>query len=229
MNLRIISIGTMASHPLWNERGEVRTGHATTTLLQSSQKDGPVIIVDPSLPSPALKARLFERTGLQPDSVTHVFVTNLRPELRRGLDLFGHATWWVSEQEREQVGVSLIHEFQRAEEEDETELAQLLSREIEIVRQFKAAPDRLAENVDLFPLPGFTPGHAGLIVGLPRSTVLICGDAVPTTEHLEQGKVLQECIDLKAAQASFLEAIEIADILVPGRDNLVANPTRRPF
>lgn len=233
MNLRIISIGTLAAHPLWGERGEVRTGHATTTLIQSDQKgsnrDDPVILVDPSLPGPALKARLFERAGLTPEKITHIFVTNFRPELRRALDLFSHATWWVAENERETVGVSLVHEFQRAEQDGETELAQILSREIEILRQFKAAPDRLMENVDLFPLPGYTPGHAGLIVGTPRATVLVTGDAIPTVEHLDEGKVLPDCYDLNQAQASFMEAVEIADFFILGRDNLVANPTRRPF
>ena len=31
---RIISIGTLAAHPLWEERNDVRTGHATTTLIE---------------------------------------------------------------------------------------------------------------------------------------------------------------------------------------------------
>jgi hypothetical protein len=58
---------------------------------------------------------------------------------------------------------------------------------------------------------------------------MICGDAIPTIEHLEQGKVLPWSENLDQAQESFKEAIEIADMLVLGRDNMVMNPTKRPF
>ena len=58
---------------------------------------------------------------------------------------------------------------------------------------------------------------------------MICGDAVATVEHLRQGKVLPNCYDVEQAQESFAEAIQIADILIPGRDNVTVNPIRRPF
>ena len=47
MDWRIVSIGTLSSHPLWSERGEVRTGHATTTAIKSGDA---MLLVDPSLP-----------------------------------------------------------------------------------------------------------------------------------------------------------------------------------
>ena len=46
MQFRVISIGASASHALWNEREAVRTGHATTTLIQSGDR---TILVDPGL------------------------------------------------------------------------------------------------------------------------------------------------------------------------------------
>ncbi|MHC4427338.1 MAG: hypothetical protein ACYS0D_01880, partial [Planctomycetota bacterium] len=79
---------------------------------------------------------------------------------------------------------------------------------------------------DLFPLPGVSPGSCGLLLPLPRATVCICGDAVATVEHLRQGKVLPECHDIEQAQESFAEVVEIADILVLGRDNVTVNPLR---
>ena len=60
---RVISIGTLAAHPLWDERGEVRTGHATTSLVTTDQTR---ILIDPSLPPAALTARLEERSRLRP-------------------------------------------------------------------------------------------------------------------------------------------------------------------
>ncbi|MFO0835102.1 MAG: hypothetical protein U0638_09040 [Phycisphaerales bacterium] len=48
-------------------------------------------------------------------------------------------------------------------------------------------------------------------------------------EHLQQGQVLPNCADYDKAKESFQEAVEIADFLILGRDNIVANPTRRAF
>ena len=68
----------------------------------------------------------------------------------------------------------------------------------------------------MFPLPGVTEGNCGLLLALPGSTVLICGDAIATSEHLERGKVLPNCHNIQQAQASFTEAIEIADVFILG-------------
>ena len=81
------------------------------------------------------------------------------------------------------------------------------------------------ENL-VFPLYGVTPGLCGLLLPTPRATVLVCGDSVATLEHLQEGKVLPHLHDLEAAHESFKEAIEIADVLIPGRDNIVPNPLR---
>lgn len=226
MDLRIISIGTLAAHPLWGERQPVRTGHATTTLIRSGDK---VILVDPGLPEPILVARLVERAGLEPKDVTHVFLTSFHPEARRAIVAFEGATWWVSEAERERVGVPLLAELRRATDEGEVELASALELDVAILKRCEPAPDSPAKHVDLFPLPGVTPGLTGLILAEATRTTLVCGDAIPTIEHLEQGKVLQQAADIDQARASFAEAVEIADLLVLGRDNVVVNPTRRPF
>ena len=74
---------------------------------------------------------------------------------------------------------------------------------------------------------GVTPGSAGLLVLDASSATLVCGDGIPTLEHLAQGKVLSPCWDLEAAQESFREALEVADVLVLGRDGMVVNPVRR--
>ncbi len=69
-----------------------------------------------------------------------------------------------------------------------------------------------------------SPGLTGLLVGQrDDESTLICGDAVPTVEHLRERKVLPTCADVDRARTSFGEAIEIADVLVLGRDNWVVN------
>ena len=90
VEFRIISIGALSAHPLWNERSDVRTGHATTTLIST---EGGRILVDPGLPGLILEARLAERSGLAVQEVTHVFLTSFTIEHCRGLDRFTNAEW----------------------------------------------------------------------------------------------------------------------------------------
>ena len=71
-----------------------------------------------------------------------------------------------------------------------------------------------------------TPGATGLLLPATGATALIAGDAVATVEHLAAGQVLSPAFDLEAARESFAEAVEIADWIVCGRDNLVPNQTR---
>lgn len=248
---RVISIGALAAHPLRGERSAVRTGHATTTLIEAAGDDGtPVrVLVDPGLPGRALVPRLEERAGLKPDDITHVFLTSFRPDARRSIAAFERAEWLIGEAEREAVGVPLAQSLMRLNEgarpsvaaglaeaagvaEGDADIAGIdedveavVRGDIALLQRCRAAPDRLAVGVDLFPLPGVTPGSCGLLLA-SRETVLICGDAVATAEHLEQGKVLPDCFDRERALESFAEAAEIADVLVPGRDNTAINPAR---
>ncbi len=82
----------------------------------------------------------------------------------------------------------------------------------------------MPREVDLFPLFGYTPGTCGVLVSMPTVTVLIAGDAVPTQDHFLAGQVLPDSMDLHAAQESMREVYEIADLIVPGHDNLFLNP-----
>jgi len=223
MHYRIISIGALSRHELWPGDGGNRSAHATTTLIRSGDR---VILVDPALPPQVVTARLSERAGLLPGGVTDVFLTCFRPAHRHGLTAFPNANWLISEREREVVGAMLVERFQQ---EDDPDAKQAIQRDVAILKKCRPAPDRLAEHVDLFPLYGFTPGTCGLLLGERRSTVLIAGDAIATAEHLEQGRVLRGAYDLEAAQESFAEAIQIADTVVPGHDNVTINPARGPY
>jgi glyoxylase-like metal-dependent hydrolase (beta-lactamase superfamily II) len=237
MTFTIISIGALAANPLWGEKTPVRTGHATTTLVRAGRA---AILVDPGLPAPALLARLTERTSVRPSHITHVFLTSFHPECRRALPAFEHAEWLIHDPEREAIGTRLATQFrdlvrvQSAEDEgDDPEglgdtLRAQLEEDIAILQRCRPAPDRLAEGVSLFPLPGVTPGLCGLILERLGSTVLITGDAVATAEHVEKQQVLPTVWDGGQAKASFAEALEIADLIIPGRDNVLVNPVRRP-
>ena len=123
----------------------------------------------------------------------------------------------------------LAEEAVAAETINETEQAEALKEDIAILQKFEAAEDSLDEGVDLFPLPGVTPGMCGLLVSTGTYTTLVCGDAIPTAYTLENGTVHRGAVDIEQARESFKEAIEIADVLVLGRDNVVVNPVQRPF
>lgn len=223
MDYRVISIGTLSRHEIWGEKEALRTPHATTTLIRTADR---IILVDPGLPTPALVARLHERTGLQPSAVTDVFLTCFRPAHRMGLSAFEHATWYISERERQAANEHLTELLRHA---PDAETRRLVEHDLQILHRCKPAPDHLARQVDIFPLPGFTPGTCGLLLLEPNLTTLVAGDAVATIEHLERGQVLAGAWDVQAAKESLAEAIEIADLIIPGHDNITLNRTRRPF
>ena len=222
MDVRVISIGTLAEHPLRDTTRRVRTGHATTTLVRSGDA---VVLIDPGLPPAAIVARLDERAGLDPSDITHVFLTSFKADTCRGLRAFDHADWYLSETEREAVGIPLAQLLASADDADD-DTRKELEYQVSLLRECKPAPDSLARGVDLFPLPGVTPGMTGLLVAEPNRTTLVCGDAIPTLEHYEQGKVLKTAHSPEQALESFQEALEIADVLVLGRDNLVVSRGR---
>lgn len=241
MDVIVVSIGALSKNLLWGEKTAVRASHGTTTLIREGKN---LILVDPALPLQILEARLFERTGLKPGAITHVFLTNWRPAHRRALPLFGHAKWLMFEIEIQAAQRALDEIVARAERELHTgsgsrptaaeraedagqttaDVEALLASEAALLRRVDPAPDEIIENVDLFPLPGYTEGQAGLLVTTPMNSLMIAGDAVPTAEHFGVGQVFADCWDLDLAKQSLAEMYEIADMIVPGHDNLFQVP-----
>lgn len=219
----VISIGTLSRNRLWDESAAVRTAHATTTLVTDGDNDKK-ILVDPSLPGEILEARFNERTGGTLADITDVFCTTLRPVHRRALDLLSAAKWWCSETELETYAQYLQGLLESAERLD-NEQSTAIETDIEIVRKFKPAPERITPQIHLFPLVGASVGSAGLLLTEPTSTVLVAGDAVVTAEHFALGRVWQGCTDTEGALESLRDVIEIADVIIPGHDNII--PTAR--
>ena len=219
VRLDVISIGTLSRNRLWGEGQPVRTAHATTTLIRAGKRN---ILVDPGLPPQAIGARLFERTGLRPEQIDTVFLTNFRPAHRAGLPLFGDAKVLMHEVEQHAMANRLRSLIEEAPDED-LDRATLVN-ELKLLESIAPADDKLADQVDLFPLFGYTPGTCGLLVAAVTSTTLIAGDAVPTLDHFLAGQLLPDAYDINAAGESMREVYEIADLIVPAHDNLFANP-----
>jgi len=215
----IISIGTLSRNRLWGETEAVRTAHATCTLIRSGKQ---TLLVDPGLPAAALAARLYERTGLRPEQINTVFLTNFRPAHRAGLGLFTKARILIHEVEQQAVRAHLERMFEEAPEADIDR--GYIRQDLQLISSLTAADDRVADQLDLFPLPGYTPGNCGLLIKLPTASVLLAGDAAPTQDHFLAGQVLPDAYDIEAAQESLREVYEIADLIIPGHDNLFVNP-----
>lgn len=215
----IISIGTLSRNRLWAESEAVRTPHATTTLIRTGKR---VVLVDPGLPGIALTARLFERTGLRTEQVDTVFLTNFRPSHRAGLSAFPKARVLIHEAEQQAIRQQLEGLIEQAPPADEGR--RKLKEELALLERFTAAEDEVADQLGLFPLPGYTPGNCGLIIEMPTATVLLAGDGVPTQDHFLAGQVLPDAYDVKQAQESLAEVYEIADLIIPGHDNVFMNP-----
>ena len=219
VRLDVISIGTLSRNRLWGETQAVRTPHATTTLIRTARRN---ILVDPGLPPQALGARLFERTGLRPEQIDVVFLTNFRPSHRAGISLFAESKIFMHELEQQAMGNRLRSLIEEAPPDD-LDRATLVN-ELTLLESIQPAEDKIAEQVDLFPLAGYTPGTCGLLVAAPTSTTLIAGDAVPTLDHFLAGQIMPDAYDIEQAGESMREVYEIADLIVPGHDNLFANP-----
>ena len=223
VRIDIISIGTLSRNRLWNETTAGRTPHATTSLIRTRDSKSPRnILVDPGLPVQVQAARLDERAGMRPEQIDTIFLTCFRPAHRAGLGAYPEATIYLHARERDAVRKHLKALLERGG--DDPQVRQVVEAELRILQRTRAAPDHLAEHVELFPLHGYTPGTCGLLITEPATTTLIAGDAIPTREHLLAGQILPDAFDVESAQESLREAYEIADLIIPGHDNTFRNP-----
>ncbi len=78
----------------------------------------------------------------------------------------------------------------------------------------------------LYPLAGPSVGSAGLLLTPTTTTILIAGDAALTAEHVQRGMVWEGSSDIEAATRSLQDILEIADLIIPGHDNLLLSPGR---
>ena len=218
----VISIGTLSHNRLWGESAAVRTAHATTTMVAQDDRR---ILVDPSLPAQILEARFHERTGGKLTDVTDVFCTTLRPVHRRGLAALEHARWWCAEPELETYREHLKDLQESAERLSSDDLATVAS-DLKLLERFQPAPDKFGPQTHLYPLRGASPGSAGLLLTPATATILLAGDAAVTAEHLRCGQVWEGCFDAEAALESLRDILEVADVIVPGHDNVTFAPRR---
>ena len=201
VRLDVICIGSLARNKYWNEKAAVREEYATATLVRSDEM---VLMVDPGWPAEVIRSALYYRAGLEPEAVTHVFLTHFDRAHRRGIGLFKKAAWWMYEEEIRYAQAELPPD----------------APDREVLDRLKAAPEKPAAGVDLYPTFGHTPGHASLLVYSAIQGTVVAGDAVLTREHFERGDLGEPPWDLAKAKESLRDLVEVADVIVPGHDNL---------
>ena len=201
VTIDVIAIGSLAGNKYWNEKGPARQECATASLVRSGTM---ALLVDPGWPADVLRAALHYRSGLEPRAVTHVFLTHLDPSHFLGIGLFQEAKWWAYDEEIR---------YADAEWPPEAPGRKVLAH-------LAPAPEKFAPGIDLYPTFGHTPGHASVLVYTATSSTVIAGDAVLTREHFERGDLGEGPWDLEKAKVSFQDIAEIADLIVPGHDNL---------
>jgi glyoxylase-like metal-dependent hydrolase (beta-lactamase superfamily II) len=218
----VVSIGALSRNRLWGESAAVRTSHATTTAIFDGDR---VILVDPSLPAQALGPVFNERTGKRLGDVTDVFCTTLRPVHRRSIESLGQAAWWAHADELETYREHLQGLLDSAERLDADD-ARNVEADLKLLSRFRAAPERFGPQTTVYPLAGPSPGSAGVLLTPPMTTIVIAGDAAVTAEHVRRGQVWEGCADIGAAMRTMADFLELADVIVPGHDNVMFCPRR---
>jgi len=218
----VISIGALSRNRLWGESAATRTSHATTTAVFD---EGRVILVDPSLPPQALGPVFNERTGKQLADVTDVFCTTLRPVHRRSIQALPEAVWWAHEDEIASHRRKLAELLASAERLSPADAA-TIEADIKLLEAFRPAPEKFSEQVTVYPMFGASAGSAGLLLTPPTMTVVVAGDAVLTAGHMAEGQVWEGCEDRERALETLRDVLELADVIVPGHDNVCFAPGR---
>lgn len=198
VRIDVVHIGCLSRNHYWNEKVPKRTPIATMTLLTD---EGRRILVDPGLPAELVPVALDQRTGLAPDAIEAVFLTNRREAHLRGAAALPNATIWMFEREIESW-------------------AKTGGIPAWLEDRLRPAPERLTERIHIFPTPGPTEGHCSLLVASPVANILVAGDAVCGKDHFEHGAIWDKSDDKDAALDSLKEIIELADVVVPGHDNI---------
>lgn len=222
----VISIGCMQQNRYLGggeapaaRQADARPSHATVTLLRD---DDACILVDPSLPGPLLEQLLHDRVGVSPGDVDAVFLTTFRPIHRRGIELFDDADWLIAPPERAWA----LEHLTAAVEAGGDDAAEA---ELVMAGRLKNAPDQLSSAVSLFPSPGASAGSAALLLTPPTVTIAVAGDAVVHADYFFNGAAWEGAADVERARESLTEIVEIADLIIPGHDNLLFNPRGRFF
>ena len=206
----VLTIGHLSRNPFWGEDDDVprRPPLCTSALVRAGDA---VVLVDPPLPPGEMPALLDRRAGLRTGDVTHVFLTHFHREHRAGIEAFPGALWQMSDAEW------VYRDRRLAADAPERDLL----RRIQTVRAEGSENWPLLHTVHL---PGHTPGLSGLLFDDRDGwRVVIASDAVVTRDFFDVTEGCSTSDDRDQARATIERLHGLADIILPGHDNVFWN------
>lgn len=197
----IITIGNLSRNRYWGESDEKALHNAICTCSVISGKNFHVI-VDPSLADEAaMTAELQRRTGLTPDKIDAVFITHQHGDHIAGLRHFTKSRWFAG-----------------------SDVASSLNKSANFDKQIEPAGSVLYESIDVIPTPGHTPDHHSLRFDYRGLSVVIAGDSIATKDFWDEKRAYYNVMDEAESKRSMEKIDKIADLIIPGHDNVFFNP-----
>ncbi len=78
----------------------------------------------------------------------------------------------------------------------------------------------ITDKIEIIETPGHTWGHVSVVYHSDK-TIVVAGDAIPTRNNYYARVIPRVHVDADLAMASFLKVEEIADIIIPGHEDLI--------
>lgn len=191
----ILTLGCFSRNRYWGEEDakSYRRALCTSTLIETPQ--GARILVDPAVSGAALAQVLDERCGLRPEAVDYVYVTHRHGDHYVGMADLPRAVWLAAPGDAGEIRRALPQHAKRI---------------------FDAGAE-IVPGVQVLPLPGHTPGLAGLLFASEDG--MVAGDSVMTRDFFKDRRGYYNSADFAASAHSIDLLMEKADIVVPGHGN----------
>lgn len=193
----ILTLGCFSRNRYWGEEDAKSYCRAlcTSTLIETPQ--GARILVDPAVSGAALAQVLDERCGLRPEAVDYVYVTHRHGDHYVGMADLPRAVWLAAPGDAGEIRRALPQHAKR----------------------IFAAGAEIVTGIRVLPLPGHTPGLAGLLFASEDGMVAVAGDSVMTRDFFKDRRGYYNSADFAASARSIDLLMEKADIVVPGHGN----------
>lgn len=193
----ILTLGCFSRNRYWGEEDakSYRRALCTSTLIETPQ--GARILVDPAVSGAALAQVLDERCGLRPEAVDYVYVTHRHGDHYVGMADLPRAVWLAAPGDAGEIRRALPQHAKRI---------------------FDAGAE-IVTGIQVLPLPGHTPGLAGLLFASEDGMVAVAGDSVMTRDFFKDRRGYYNSADFAASAHSIDLLMEKADIVVPGHGN----------
>jgi glyoxylase-like metal-dependent hydrolase (beta-lactamase superfamily II) len=196
----IVTIGNLSRNRYWGESDEkpLRRAICTCTVISGDSFN---LLVDPSLEDCAMMfEELNRRTGLTPEKIDTVFITHQHEDHIAGLKHFENAKWLAA-----------------------SAVASGINKTGILNKRIDPSENILFNTIEVLPSPGHTYDHHILKFDCQGMSVVIAGDSVPTKDFWKEKRGYYNAVDFDQSRKTMEYIESIADIIVPGHDNMFFN------